>query len=512
MARATESEIRVFAVPARMLPPTASPVVTEEISASGKGLVTGQFQAGFQDEVLNESQRESEQTPALIDDQVSEISLVPSQKEPTATQAKEIPVTKKSYVQVAQKHTFTKQKFVVDVVDGKERVVVPKDVFVGAKPMWEDFVIGKFLSTKAPHVGKIHMIVNKIWRLGDRSTLIDVFAVNDTTVKFRIRNEGMRKRILNRGMWNLMDIPMVVTKWTPFAEEAQPALKSIQLWVTLNDVPPSMFTDKGLEFLFSAVGKPIRLHPKTEACSSFDEAQMLVEADLTKELPNEYMFTGEEEGELDVVVKYSYPWLPPKCSCCGKWGHLKDSCLVEKDSISKTHSNSGAKLNVETEPEIPCAVVVAEGIDTQVFEHHQSEEIINKGNEDVRKGDDKGWITPPKHQRSPGTKKQELKFGEVSLLSNAYSILSGKDESGEETSKEEVAGDVEGTNTTCFDSSQETDSIKPVEDSSQPIEFQLRQSLPRGSKTAHKVVSVPSSQSTRFIPKDQSKRKPHKNH
>ena len=97
-------------------------------------------------------------------------------------------------------------------------------------------------------------------------------------------------------------------------------------------------------------------------------------------------------------------------------------------------------------------------------------------------------------------------------MSNAYSILSGKDESGEETSKEEVAGDVEGTNTTCFDSSQETDSIKPVEDSSQPIEFQLRQSLPRGSKTAHKVVSVPSSQSTRFIPKDQSKRKPHKNH
>ena len=284
MARATESEIRVFAVPARMLPPTASPVVTEEISASGKGLVTGQFQAGFQDEVLNESQRESEQTPALIDDQVSEISLVPSQKEATATQAKEIPVTKKSYVQVAQKHTFTKQKFVVDVVDGKERVVVPKDVFVGAKPMWEDFVIGKFLSTKAPHVGKIHMIVNKVWRLGDRSTLIDVFAVNDTTVKFRIRNEGMRKRILNRGMWNLMDIPMVVTKWTPFAEEAQPALKSIQLWVTLNDVPPSMFTDKGLEFLFSAVGKPIRLHPKTEACSSFDEAQMLVEADLTKRI------------------------------------------------------------------------------------------------------------------------------------------------------------------------------------------------------------------------------------
>lgn len=94
------------------------------------------------------------------------------------------PTVKKSYVQAAQKHVFTKQKFVVDEVDGQGRVVVPKEVFVGAKPLWKDFVIGKFLNTKAPHVGNIHMIVNKIWRLGDKTSLIDVFAVNETTVKF----------------------------------------------------------------------------------------------------------------------------------------------------------------------------------------------------------------------------------------------------------------------------------------------------------------------------------------
>lgn len=45
------------------------------------------------------------------------------------------------------------------------------------------------------------------------------------------------------------------------------------------------------------MGKPIRIHPKTEACTSFDEAQILEEADLTKELPREYICTGEEEGE-----------------------------------------------------------------------------------------------------------------------------------------------------------------------------------------------------------------------
>lgn len=121
----------------------------------------------------------------------------------------------------------------VSEVEGQQHVVVPKEVFVGAKPLWKDFLVGKFLNGSAPHVGKIHMIVNKIWRLGDRTSLIDVFAVNESTVKFRIRNEVMRQRILNRRMWNIMDIPMLVSKWTPFAEESQPAMKSIPLWVTL---------------------------------------------------------------------------------------------------------------------------------------------------------------------------------------------------------------------------------------------------------------------------------------
>lgn len=74
------------------------------------------------------------------------------------------------------------------------------------------------------------------------------------------------------------------------------------------------------------MGKPIRLHPKTEACVSFEEAQLLVEADLTKDLPSEYHLLGEEEGELDVVVQYLYPWLPPRCSCCQKWAQTSCVC------------------------------------------------------------------------------------------------------------------------------------------------------------------------------------------
>ena len=413
----------------------------------------------------------------------------------------------RSYANVAKKHIFTKQKFVVSEIDGKEKVVVPREVFVGAKPLWEDFLIGKFLNTKAPHVGKIHMIVNKIWRLGDKSSLIDVFHVNDTTVKFRIRNEGMRQRVLNRGMWNLMDLPMIVSKWTPFTEETQPAMKSIPLWITLSNVPPAMFTDKGLEFLSSAVGKPIRLHPKTEACVSFDEAQILVEADLTKELPKEYVVTGEEEGEMDTTIKYAYPWLPPRCSCCKKWGHLRDTCLSPENKINPVCVETERKTEEKEELRITqTSLEETEPTVTAV--------LVDKARED----EEPLWITPSKTSSISNQKKEDLKYGEVSIMSNSFAALGDNEEDvetirmeelvvvGEEGNRVDVAISEKPVETEIMEEITivtQSESIKaPAGIVGKNRGVPPRPSLPRGSKSAHKTVSIPLAQST----KDQSKK------
>lgn len=317
-----------------------------------------------------------------------------------------------------------------------------------------------------------------------------------------------------------MDIPMVISKWTPYAEEAQPAMKSIQLWVTLTDVPLSMFTDKGLEFLSSAVGRPKRLHPKTEACVSFDEAQILVEADLTKDLPKEYVFTGEEEGELDAVVKYSYPWLPPRCSCSEKWGHSKDSCLAIAKRITPVTPSSTQAPITETEQEHSrssqaLAVTGKEHIAENKIPSEEKTEMIPLEGKTEEKGDDgQGWITPTTSNRSPGKKKHELKFGEVSILSNAYSVLSGKGEPGEEFKTGETEIEEEDISNSIQVPPGEAEQSKAFEDSirGNKTSMLLRQSLPRGSKTAHKAISAPSTQSTRKIPRDQSKRTHPKHH
>lgn len=210
---------------------------------------------------------------------------------------------------VQNRPSLSKYDFSIQEIDGSPCVEVPDHIIDNSTPLWEDFLIGMFLAP-APHVAKIHVIVNKIWPLGDKSIKIDVFVVNKTTVKFRIKEDSVRARILRRGMWNVAEIPMVVSKWSPVVEESQSVIKSLPIWVLLKNVPRKMFSWDGIGFLASPVGDPKRLHPDTVECKSFEVAKVFVEADLTRELPKSFRFKSDKG--VDAIVEYEYPWLPSR--------------------------------------------------------------------------------------------------------------------------------------------------------------------------------------------------------
>lgn len=239
----------------------------------------------------------------------------------------------KSYAAVVNKRPSLKKfEYEVSMLDGVPTIEVPSEVINNSIPLWEDFLVGRF-PNPAPHVAKIHVIVNKIWTLGDRTIKIDVYEINSTSVKFRIRDPSTRLRILRRGMWNIAGLPMIVAKWSPILEEAQPEIKTMPLWVTVRNVPHSMFSWDGLGFLTSPVGTPIRLHPETELCTNFEEAKVFVEVNLSQKLPQTFRFKLGPENEA--TVEFVYPWLPPSCSRCGKWGHTEEACVSKVQSPIK---------------------------------------------------------------------------------------------------------------------------------------------------------------------------------
>ena len=55
----------------------------------------------------------------------------------------------------------------------------------------------------------------------------EVFEVNSTTIRFKVKNPKSRERIVKRSMWNIAGVPMVVTKWMPKAEDEKQKEDSI---------------------------------------------------------------------------------------------------------------------------------------------------------------------------------------------------------------------------------------------------------------------------------------------
>lgn len=232
-----------------------------------------------------------------------------------------------------------------------------------------------------PHVAKIHALVNKIWPLGDKMILIDVFVIDVMTVKFRIKDANTRSQILRRGMWYISNIPMVVSKWAPEEEEEEEEqeIKLIPMWVVMKNVPKQMFSWEGLGFIASAVGHQKHLHPDTLLCKSFVEAKVFVEADMTKELPTSHHFKSKLGVDFD--VQFKYPWLPNKCNLCLKWGHEENACGKKKkkgkanqqDQVNNTAPGNSTTSIVEKEVETSVESAV-EAVDTVVDKNSASVE------------------------------------------------------------------------------------------------------------------------------------------
>lgn len=218
-------------------------------------------------------------------------------------------------------------KPVFDLDNGVARVSIPDDIVDEASPLWERFVVGYFMGD-APYIGKIHATVNRIWTSSSNSSRIDVQFLSPTSVLFRIDSAATRARVLKRRYWHISDIPVVVSEWRPETANERPELSAMPLWVDLSGVPGHMFSQKGLRYLGDITGNFVRLHPNTERCTRLDMARVLVEVDLTKPMTEKICF--QDRQGVEVTVSVSYPWLPPRCSGCNKWGHKEAICILNK--------------------------------------------------------------------------------------------------------------------------------------------------------------------------------------
>ncbi|XP_018463618.1 uncharacterized protein LOC108834792 [Raphanus sativus] len=328
----------------------------------------------------------------------------------------------KSWVSTAEdKKSLKKYEVEVLTKDGKHSVAIPEAILSDSTPLWDDFVVGKFLDL-APHMAKVHMVVNKIWSYGEKDSKVDVYDVNATTMRFRISNPKIREKVLKRGMWNIVGVPMVVTKWSPKSEEEKQEENEIPMWVNLRKVPLHMYSWQGISFMTSTVGFPDKLHPETLACTNLEVAKVFVNVDISKALPKEIEFTKDRK---EFTVEFYYPWLPAKCNGCGKWGHIERVCVRNGKEKKKKEDNvvmkSGSDEKViEEENKLEKSV---EGVDEALQEGDSSKkgEEVTVGQEDGKISD---WSTVPLAKVGRSSPSH---VSVVEISASKYSVLTVED-------------------------------------------------------------------------------------
>ena len=252
---------------------------------------------------------------------------------------------------------------------------------------------------------------------------------------------------------------------------------------------------------------------------------MFVEVDLTKKLPKFFAFKSEKGG--DTTVEFVYPWLPPRCTDCSKWGHLNSDCVKGKVSVT-VHPEIEVVQADEGITETPedrsdgnmRQVLVTKETGLQASTKGMVKTTVGLNEEEVEEGELK-WHTPTKVGRSP-IQVKGLRYGEVSIMANTFSCLSDKGEQGESiVMVEEIAaglgdtGIIQETKNAADESKSggmNLDTEKNTQTNDMKGAVEIRQSLPRASKDSHKYLNSNMTQGSRIPnPNAAKQRKPKPN-
>lgn len=292
------------------------------------------------------------------------------------------------------------------------------------------------------------MVVNKIWSYGDSNSKVEVYDVDARTMRFKISNLKAREKVIKRGMWNIVDVPMVVKKWSPKAEEEKQEEETIPMWVHLRKIPLSTFSWEALSFMTSIVGHPVCLHPETIACSNFDEAKVFVKVDITKALSKEIDFTW---GSKEFTAAFHYPWLPSRCNLCEKWGHTDMVCGMKRrekkpeENGNKEESPTAKVMKIVGELEKSIAVhersvqIMEVGTSRKEVSEVKKADVVESSGQDseLRKGNGWSLVSPDKIGRAHST---PVETSVVQISASKFSVLSIDVEEGEITGNQEDDG------------------------------------------------------------------------
>ncbi|XP_058725690.1 uncharacterized protein LOC131596983 [Vicia villosa] len=129
-------------------------------------------------------------------------------------------------------------------------------------------------------------------------------------------------------------------------------LRTIPVWVKLPHLPLHLWGAKSFSKIGSAIGTPLVTDECTAKKLRISYTRLLVEIDITQDLPKEININGYEGIVMKQAVEYE--WKPAYCDLCNKIGHRCDQKTKQvKQWIQKKPEEKKEEQNREVVVQTP---------------------------------------------------------------------------------------------------------------------------------------------------------------
>lgn len=267
--------------------------------------------------------------------------------------AKEVPTVKDggsvkpSWAEVINKKS-TEKLVVFDykpMASGSKVVSPPKEVLLKGNDKLKCSLVGLFSKGYLP-LKKVADFAFSTWK---KFGLQHVSQKDERTFIFRFADVDGMHSVLATGTWYLEKRPLLVHRWG----SPPGSIQHMPLWVRFDRVPDSYWTQEGLSYLSSAIGKPLTADELTRKLEIVPFAKMCVDYNIGDDLPSkiEVEVLDPLTGNVNIQeVLVSYPHRPNVCTGCKSLGHLVGACpIVTRQWVVKKrpHCEHAAQVHIK---------------------------------------------------------------------------------------------------------------------------------------------------------------------
>lgn len=150
---------------------------------------------------------------------------------------------------------------------------------------------------------------------------------------FSFSSEESVSRVWAQGAVALKPGTMRFKQWVPNFSSSNQRNTNAHVWVKFWDLGLECWETRTMFEIASGVGVPVKIDHNTLDCKVGLFARILVDVDLSSDLPQE-LVVKRKNGET-FIQSVNYEKLPDLCSHCGNVGHRVTACKHVQPAVSK---------------------------------------------------------------------------------------------------------------------------------------------------------------------------------